>query len=89
VFWRGFLASLKVRGLSGVRLVISHQHAGLVAALRRLCQGSGHQRCRAHFARNLLAHVPKSHSNMVAAVSRTIFDQPRSRHSRLHVGRGP
>ena len=35
VFWRGFLRALKSRGLSGVRLVISDQHAGLVAALRR------------------------------------------------------
>ena len=34
VFWRGFLRTLKQRGLSGVRLVISDQHAGLVAALR-------------------------------------------------------
>ncbi|MDH6293251.1 transposase-like protein [Rhodococcus opacus] len=76
VFWRGFLAALKKRGLSGVRLVISDQHAGLVAALRRSFQGSGHQRCRVHFARNLLAHVPKSHSDMVAAVFRTIFAQP-------------
>jgi putative transposase len=59
VFWRGFLASLKKRGLSGVRLIISEQHAGLVAALRRSFQGSGHQRCRVHFARNLLAHVPE------------------------------
>jgi transposase-like protein len=76
VFWRGFLSSLKQRGLAGVRLVISDQHAGLVAALRRSFQGAGHQRCRVHFARNLLAHVPKSHSDMVAAVFRTIFAQP-------------
>ena len=39
VFWRGFLRSLKTRGLSGVRLVISDQHAGLVAALRRSVPG--------------------------------------------------
>ena len=35
VFWRGFLRSLKTRGLGGVRLVISDQHSGLVAALKR------------------------------------------------------
>ena len=75
-FWRGFLLSLKQRGLAGVQLVISDQHAGLVAALTRSFQGSGHQRCRVHFARNLLAHVPKSHADMVAAVFRTIFAQP-------------
>ena len=76
MFWRGFLRSLKARGLGGVRLVISDQHAGLVAALRRTFQGSAHQRCRVHFARNLLALVPKSHQDMVAAVFRTIFAQP-------------
>jgi transposase-like protein len=76
VFWRGFLTSLKQRGLAGVQLVISDQHAGLVKALRRSFQGAGHQRCRVHFARNLLAHVPKGHQNMVAAVFRTIFAQP-------------
>ena len=56
VFWRGFLLSLKQRGLAGVRLVISDQHSGLVKALRRAFQGVAHQRCRVHFARNLLAH---------------------------------
>jgi putative transposase len=76
VFWRGFLRTLKERGLAGVRLVISDQHAGLVAALGRILQGVGHQRCRVHFARNLLALVPKSHKDMVAAVFRTIFAQP-------------
>jgi len=76
VFWRGFLRTLKQRGLAGVQLVISDQHAGLVAALGRVFQGAAHQRCRVHFVRNLLALVPKSHKDMVAAVFRTIFAQP-------------
>jgi putative transposase len=76
VFWRAFLATLKDRGLSGVRLVISDQHAGLVAALRRCFQGASHQRCRVHFIRNLLAHIPKGQVDMVAALFRTIFAQP-------------
>jgi putative transposase len=75
-FWRAFLTDLRSRGLSGVRLVISDQHAGLVAALRRCFQGAAHQRCRVHFARNLLALIPKSHKDMVAALFRTIFAQP-------------
>jgi putative transposase len=75
-FWRGFLRSLKARGLTGVKLVISDQHAGLVAALTKSFQGASHQRCRVHFARNLLALVPKSHTDMVAALFRTIFAQP-------------
>lgn len=75
-FWRSFLLSLKQRGLAGVQLAISDQHSGLVAALRRAFQGCAHQRCRVHFARNLLAHVPKTHADMVAALFRTIFAQP-------------
>jgi transposase-like protein len=76
VFWRGFLRTLRERGLNGVQLIISDQHAGLVAALGRQMQGVVHQRCRVHFARNLLALVPKSHKDMVAAVFRTAFAQP-------------
>ena len=76
VFWRSFLLSLKQRGLGGVRLVISDQHSGLVKALGRAFQGVGHQRCRVHFARNLLAHVPKAQGDYVAAAFRMIFAQP-------------
>ena len=54
------MTSLKQRGLAGVQLVISDQHSGLMAALRRCFQGVAHQRCRVHFARNLIAHVPKA-----------------------------
>jgi transposase-like protein len=74
-FWREFLRSLKRRGLSGVRLVISDQHAGLDAAIGRCFQGAGHQRCRVHFARNLMANIPKGHQEMVSVAFRTIFAQ--------------
>jgi putative transposase len=73
VFWRGFLRSLRSRGLFGVKLVVSDQHAGLVNAIGRCFQGAAHQRCRVHFARNLLATVPKGSHEIVAAAFRTIF----------------
>src|SRR5688500_20370046 len=76
VFWRGFLRTLKERGLTGGRLVLSDQHAGLVGALRRVLQGAAHQRCRGHFVRNLLALVPKTHKDTRAAVFRPIFGEP-------------
>ena len=72
-FWTAFLRSLKARGLTGVRLVISDAHAGLRAAIRKTTQGASWQRCRVHFARNLLALVPKAHTEMVAAAFRSIF----------------
>jgi putative transposase len=75
-FWRAFLTSLKQRGLGGVRLVISDQHAGLVKAVKRCFQGAARQRCRVHFARNLLAHVDKDKADMVASMFRMVFAQP-------------
>jgi len=72
-FWTAFLRSLKARGLSGVRLVISDAHEGLRAAIRKNLQGSSWQRCRVHYIRNLLAPVPKAHQEMVAAAFRSVF----------------
>ncbi len=72
-FWTRFLRSLKDRGLGGVRLVISDAHAGLKASIRKCFAGSSWQRCRVHYARNLLATVPKSHMEFVAAAFRSIF----------------
>lgn len=72
-FWTRFLRSLKERGLSGVRLVISDAHAGLRKSIRRIFQGASWQRCRVHFARNLLATVPKAQTEMVAVAFRSIF----------------
>ena len=72
-FWTRFLRSLRARGLGDVRLVISDAHAGLKAAIRKCFIGSSWQRCRVHYARNLLATVPKSHVEFVAAAFRSIF----------------
>lgn len=72
-FWTGFLRSLKTRGLAGVRLVISDAHEGLKAAITKCFAGSSWQRCRVHYARNLLATVPKAHQEMVSAAFRSIF----------------
>ena len=38
--------------------------------------GTGWQRCRVHFMRNVLARVPRANADMVAAAIRTIFAQP-------------
>ena len=72
-FWTRFLRSLKKRGLGGVRLVISDAHEGLKAAIRRCFQGASWQRCRVHYARNLLSKIPRAHQQMVAAAFRSIF----------------
>jgi putative transposase len=75
-FWLAFLRSLVARGLSGVRLVISDAHGGLKAAIASVLQGTAWQRCRVHFIRDVLAIVPKSAQQMIAATIRTVFVQP-------------
>lgn len=75
-FWLEFLRSLIKRGLKGVRLVISDAHEGLKAAVNTVFAGSSWQRCRVHFVRNVLAHIPKGDKAMMAAAVRTIFAQP-------------
>jgi transposase-like protein len=74
--WLAFCRSLVARGLSGVRLVISDAHPGLVDAIASTLQGVSWPRCRTHFLRNLLAKVPKSAGPFVATLVRSIFAQP-------------
>lgn len=74
--WLAFLRSLVARGLGGVQLVISDAHAGLVEAIGAVLPGASWQRCRTHYARDLLSQVPKPARPWVATLLRTVFEQP-------------
>ena len=73
--WLSFFRDLVARGLNGVKLVISDAHAGLVAAAGATLGGSW-QRCRTHYAANLMSVTPKSSWPWVKTLLQTVFDQP-------------
>jgi len=77
VHWRSFLESLKQRGLGGIQLITSDDHAGLRAARLAVFGGIPWQRCQFHLQRNAQAYVPHKHMQAeVADDIRTIFNAP-------------
>jgi putative transposase len=74
--WNVFFADLVARGLSGVRLVTSDTHAGLVEAIAANLPGASWQRCRTHYAANLMSICPKSAWGGVKAILHSVYDQP-------------
>jgi putative transposase len=71
--YQALFRDLKARGLSGVRLVTSDDHAGLKAAIARHFQGAGWQRCQVHYARNLLGQVGAGKRKELAGGLRQVF----------------
>jgi len=77
VHWRAFLESLKQRGLGGVQLITSDDHAGLRAARLAVFGGLPWQRCQFHLQQNAQAYVPRKDMQAeVAADIRLIFEAP-------------
>ncbi len=71
--WNELFKSLKSRGLSGIELVVSDDHTGLVNALRKQFQGASWQRCQTHFMRNILGHCPRHLKKLIARDVKLIF----------------
>lgn len=72
--WSQFFKRLKERGLHGVKLVIADAHAGLKAAVSKVMKAEW-QRCKVHFYRNVLAHVPKRSQPEVSEAMKAVFVQ--------------
>ena len=71
-----FFADLVARGLTGVRLVTSDAHHGLVEAIAANLPGASWQRCRTHYAANLMSVTPKTLWPAVKAMLHSVYDQP-------------
>ena len=77
--WLAFFRDLVARGLTcagPVGLVTSDAHAGLVDAVGATLPGTAWQRCRTHFAANLMSATPKSSWPWVKALLHSVYDQP-------------
>jgi putative transposase len=74
--WLGCFRDLTARGLTGVKLVTADAHAGLVAAIGATLPGAAWQRCRTHYAANLMAATPKASWPWVKTLLHSVYDQP-------------
>lgn len=73
--WKDFLISLRERGLSGVKLVISDAHAGLVRAIGEVLTGAAWQNCLCHLERNVFDRCrTKAQGKAVIAAMKHTFE---------------
>ena len=73
--WREFCLALKERGLQGVELVITDDHAGLRKAIAEVFTEAVWQRCYVHFLRNALDYLPRKADNDCMTELRWIYDR--------------
>lgn len=83
--WAQFFKSLKERGLTGVKLVVSDAHGGLKGAARKVLKAEW-QRCKVHFYRNVLVHVPKRSQGEVSEAMRAVFVQRDEKSAKVKAG---
>ena len=74
--WLAFFRDLTARGLTGVRLVTSDAHRGLTEAIGATVPGASWQRCRTHYAANLMSATPKASWPWVKTLLHSVYDQP-------------
>ena len=85
--WLAFFRDLTARGLTGVALVTSDAHRGLTEAIGATLPGASWQRCRTHYAANLMAATPKSAWGWVRALLHSVYDQPDAESVHAQFGR--
>ncbi len=75
--WSEFFSALKERGLTGVDLVVSDNHGGLVNAVKKNFHGATWQRCQTHFSRNVLDKTPKRLQPEIKQCLKEIYNAPK------------
>jgi len=77
--YKSLFENLKSRGLQDVWLVVSDAHKGLAKAIKESFLGCSWQRCKVHFMRNILAHIPSREKEFFASRLKQIWLQPNYR----------
>ena len=72
--WNAFLKGLKARGLSGVKMITSDAHEGIVDAVTNVFTGAAWQRCQFHFSRNIIDKAPKKYQAGLAGELQEMFN---------------
>jgi transposase-like protein len=73
--WREFLLGLKARGLRGVQVVVSDDHAGLRRAVAEVLTEAAWQRCYVHFLRNAFDYLPRKGGEECLTELRWLYDR--------------
>ena len=84
--WKSFLESLRKRGLRGVELVITDDHAGLIKAIQEVLPEAAWQRCYVHFLRNAIDHLPRKADDDCLTELRWIYDRRDLQEARRDLG---
>ena len=71
--YKQLFEKLKERGLTKPSLIVSDAHKGLVAAIGECFPGASWQRCKVHFMRNILVHVPHKEKERFASLLKGIW----------------
>ena len=75
--WESCFEDLKIRGLQGVKLVISDGHKGIQAAVRKIFVGASWQMCNVHFMRVVLKNIPKKDKKEIAYMLKDALEDER------------
>ncbi len=84
--WKEFLLGLRTRGLTGVELVVTDDHAGLRAAIAEVLPEAAWQRCYVHFLRNCLDHLPRRGDDDCLRELRWIYERRNLGEARNDLG---
>ena len=72
--WNSFLKGLKARGLTGVRMITSDAHEGIIDAISKQFPDVPWQRCQFHFSRNITQKTPAKYQKGLASELQDMFN---------------